>query len=720
MNTPGTLPTAPFEHPALDYTFLRQEGIRQLERMAGGRWTDFNTHDPGITILEQLCYALTDLAHRIEFPLPDLLAAPGENAYASLYGPAEILTAHPVTLEDLRKLVIDVEGVKNAWVEKVTDQPAPLYYHAGRNTLSLQPDTLALETPPAVGDPAPAAVPAPQEVPLGVEPLHLQGLYRVLFELSDSLYLDGNEAARAAVKPAVIRRLHQNRAVGEDFVEVVRLQPEEIAVHARIEIEAVEDATALLVEIYRQIADYISPPVRFYSLRQLLAAGKGVDELYEGPRLEHGFIDSDELRQAQRRSALRTSDLIQAIMAVPGVRAVRTISLAKGENQEAWLLTLDPARAPRFNPDLSTIRLERKGLAVTVPRGRARDLFAQGLRHTAAAHKRAQEESDLQPPPGRPRNVGTYYSIQHHLPAAYGVGALGLPESAPPQRKAQARQLKAYLLFFDQLLANYFAQLAHARDLFSFAGVTAQTYFSQPITDPELGLDEIRRSPLPVHAERLQQITEQPEPQAGVTAAESGYRRRSRWLNHLLARFAEQFTDYSLLLSGVTPADGASALEKLVQDQQAFLQEYVQLSSARGTAFNYLEPWSNANRSGLEQRVQRKLGLVATAGETFVLVEHILLRPLEGDAGQGVPFLENPRQPDPFSLQVSFVFPTGSGRLADAGFREFVERTVREETPTHLTPYVHWLDEEAMPAFERAYQAWLEQLRSYWTDRLDL
>ena len=64
MPTPLTLTTAPLEHPAMDYAFLRQEGIRHLERLAGPLWTDFNAHDPGITILEQLCYALTDLAYR--------------------------------------------------------------------------------------------------------------------------------------------------------------------------------------------------------------------------------------------------------------------------------------------------------------------------------------------------------------------------------------------------------------------------------------------------------------------------------------------------------------------------------------------------------------------------------------------------------------------------------------------------------------------------------
>ncbi len=64
MPRPLTLSNAPPDHPALDFDFLRQEGIEHIQRLAGHRWTDYNHHEPGITILEQLCYALTDLAYR--------------------------------------------------------------------------------------------------------------------------------------------------------------------------------------------------------------------------------------------------------------------------------------------------------------------------------------------------------------------------------------------------------------------------------------------------------------------------------------------------------------------------------------------------------------------------------------------------------------------------------------------------------------------------------
>jgi hypothetical protein len=99
--------------PAKKYDFLRRKGIKHLQQMAAGDllWTDFNTHDPGITILEQLCYAITDIAYRIDYPLPDLLAAE-EDIGDTLFSPAEIMTTHLVTLDDLRKLALDDKGVK--------------------------------------------------------------------------------------------------------------------------------------------------------------------------------------------------------------------------------------------------------------------------------------------------------------------------------------------------------------------------------------------------------------------------------------------------------------------------------------------------------------------------------------------------------------------------------------------------------------------------------
>ena len=44
-----------------DYEQLRRLGLNYIEQFSREIWTDYNIHDPGITILEALMYAITDL-----------------------------------------------------------------------------------------------------------------------------------------------------------------------------------------------------------------------------------------------------------------------------------------------------------------------------------------------------------------------------------------------------------------------------------------------------------------------------------------------------------------------------------------------------------------------------------------------------------------------------------------------------------------------------------
>ncbi len=658
----------------MDYTSLRQQGIRHLERMAGGQWTDFNAHDPGITILEQLCYALTDLGYRIAHEIPDLLADGGRDPYESLYQAPEILTCHPVTLLDLRKLVLDVDGVRNAWIEADEERAVPLYYHPGRAEIGSE-------------DESPAS-----------EPVTLEGLYRVLIETSDLAGTDSD-----AVRTKVARRLHAYRPLCEDFTEIRVLEPQAVQVRAEVEIGPVDDAGRVLLEILEGLADHVSPPIAFASPDQMLAAGTAVDHIFDGPRLTRGFLDPEALGRAERRTEINTADLIHVIMGVPGVRAIRRISVSAGGPAEAWSLKLDPAKAPKLDLRGSEIGLEKGGLTAGV------DLESVLADYRERQRKRSEAPAGgpdaLAPPAGRDRNVGKYHPVQHQFPALYGIGEMGLPDSAAPGRKAKAKQLEAYLTFFDQLLANYSAQLAHAGELFSFDGDSRETYFAQALEDPE----EIRVHDAEAHRARLEEITE------SSNGARPSLERKNRFLSHLLARFAEDFTDYSLVLSGAMPAGGETRAEKLARDKQAFLQRYPRISSARGTAVDYLEPGSV---SGLEERLRLELGLVAELGEDLVLVEHILLRPMAGDERQEVPLLAAASCRDPYSLQLSFVLPQEPERFANPGFKHFIERTIREETPAHLTPYVHWLGPDDWTAFQSAYQEWLERRRQYGSEKL--
>lgn len=710
MDSTFKIATGPLEHPAMDYAFLRQEGIKYLEKVAqaGMAWTDFNAHDPGITILEQLCYAITDLGYRIAFELPDLLANNDGDPYESLYDPAQILTSHPVTLADLRKLALDVEGVKNVWIERA--EGSELHYLAEEKSLSLQDDSHESE------------------------PVVLKGLYRVSIEKSELTDLDGTVVTRE-----VVRRLHANRNLCEDFGKIEMVDPQLIRVRANIEVGPVDDAEDVLLRIYEKISDYISPSVHFATFDQMLERGKSIDEIFAGPRLEHGFLDAEALQRLERRTAINTSDLIHEIMDVEGVRAVNEIRIAPGtssseeasaeETSEAkgqvWSLEVSPDLAPRLNTAESVIALEREQRTIAVTRLSDLDFRSRRGPESAAFRRPVSGWRQVVPPIGRDRRTGNYDSIQHQFPACYGIGAGGLEASAPAQRKAQAKQLKAYLMLFDQLLANCFAQLAHLRDLFSFFGDGARTYFANLIEEPALELEDIHNQDKAARQTRLQRMTDDPHTNAQEPSLPD-FGRRNRFLNHLLARFAEEAADYSLVLYGALARQGISVPEKLAKERQALLQNYPRVSSARGIAFNYLTPQGAGKVSGLEKRIRLRLGLAQN--ETFYLVEHILLRPIKEDGEQLLPFLTSVQTKDPFSLRLSFVFPEDwPHRFALPGdasekrrFMRFVEQIVYEETPAHLSPTVCWLDDSAMDAFKAAYEDWLNRRREYWAARFGI
>jgi hypothetical protein len=536
----------------------------------------------------------------------------------------------------------------------------------------------------------------------------------------------------------VRQRLHSCRSLGEDFVTPIILRQQPVRVIAEIEVGMIEDAEPLLAQIYHTLANFLSPRIRFYSLDEMLERGKRIDEIMDGPVLQHGFIDTAELEGFQRKTGLRTSDFIQQMMRITGVEAVNTIQLAAGERVEDWYLNLQQTGSQDSTPVLdiatSPITLVRNGAAVRVDASRLRRIFHK-LQQFDQPVPLPETQRDIRLRAGRNRDIGRYYSIQHQFPAVYGIGEMGLPASAPPQRQAQAKQLKAYLLFFDQVLANYFAQLAHANELFSFQAPDPRTYFAQPIDDERLGLDDIWVR----DAARAANVQAHPADPAsepdGSDQPESG--RKHRFLDHLLARFAEDFPDPT----GQVFAQ--SEPEDLIAAKSAFLRDYRELGAARGRAFDHTRPaGGSVPLSGLEQRISHKLGLLAyqqrkqldpqnTDVRGFYMVEGILLRPQQADLDQwaqetdlvgwqsavllALPPAETEFQGrDPFSARLCFVFPDVDGM--DHVLRSSIERMLREETPAHLALHVQWLSPEHMRLFEAAYTDWLDSLTAS-TDR---
>ena len=86
-----------------DYAALRLEAIELSQKLSGKIWTDYNVHDPGVTILEQMVFTLTELGYKTCFDVEDYLASfDGSIDYESqaMYAASLVTQEFPVTLEE--------------------------------------------------------------------------------------------------------------------------------------------------------------------------------------------------------------------------------------------------------------------------------------------------------------------------------------------------------------------------------------------------------------------------------------------------------------------------------------------------------------------------------------------------------------------------------------------------------------------------------------------
>ncbi|MCF7829375.1 MAG: DUF1508 domain-containing protein [Candidatus Marinimicrobia bacterium] len=710
-----------------DYAALRAEGLEHIEKLGNKLWTDYNIHDPGITTLEMLCYAITDLSYRTDYPVEDLLAesgGTGTEEFSTFFTAREIFPCNPVTVNDYRKVLIDVPGVKNAWLEISETGEQDIYRDCEKDTLVYEPnkDTepvelrglynvrLEFEEDPHLGNlnntcirhvvesddeeaDIGVVLPGWEEffvcygVPTEIQVTELNsiplsqkyaGEITVEFSSGNSLQLDFTVITEGMKTPEhrqqildalegedgllklylqrvtraleiaseVHTRLHARRNLCEDFYEFHGIDIEEIGVCADIEVAPDADIEKVLAEIYYHIGHFLAPPVRFYTIEEMLERGKTTDEIFEGPRLDHGFIDDEELAASEFRKTIHASDLIQIIMDIEGVLAVRKILLTNFygceplTDGEEWCLDIGEGRATRLSIPLSDIDFY-KGV---IPYTAETDEMENHLRELQALdrHPRlGKDEYDLPIPNGESRDVEHYYSIQNDYPLTYGIGPERLPRSSTDLRKAQAKQLKGYLMFFEKILADYLSQLAHLSDLFSINPEVKRTYFTQPLhgvpgeLEPEvpdvaaLYLDFVQSLDLENHPEiDLDDFsTYQPQWSQYLDEVKDDYPairlqrddlveddatyldRRNRLLDHLMARFAEQFTDYVTLMFVM---DHKKAPGELISDKIDFIRDYPEISHNRGKAFNYKSQenfWHSTNVSGLQRRVARLLGM---------------------------------------------------------------------------------------------------------------
>ncbi|MDD5037648.1 MAG: hypothetical protein PHE55_23205, partial [Methylococcaceae bacterium] len=459
--------------PNEDYRHLLKIGIGLCQELAGDSWTDYNEHDPGVTILEQLCFALTDLAYRTHYEFEDILAErmPGGDAPLAdtFFRGDVILTGNPSTINDYRNLIYDqVDHVENVWLKKVEDHP-----------------------------------------------LGLRGLYSVLIEPQDLGTDDCPVEMTDRLRSDVERLMQNRRNLAEDIDSVKILKPCKITVEGAIVIGGDANPTQVLANVLIAIQEGLVPDPELKSVDEYLKDNVPAEEVFEGPRLDYGAVDERSLKDLPAEISI--GKIRNSILGVAGVVRVKNLKIREA-NTATGKLKLEADTAPSLNPSIFKplppgenykLRLETEGGSpCAIDRKRLWKALKARINErrdrTAYDYLKLEHSDYFKLSKGRKRNIENYYSIQHHFPMTYGIGRFGVPEDFGSwqdaitgdsscvrrnRRLAQSRQLKAYLLFFEQWLANYLAQLSHASDLFSLNELDS-SYFSLPLAHhPELESD---------------------------------------------------------------------------------------------------------------------------------------------------------------------------------------------------------------------------------------
>lgn len=507
----------------LDFIALRNEGLRHIGALSGKLWTDHNIHDPGITTLEVLAYAILDLGYRTSRPIENLLATDAKGQDDNFFSPHQILTNNPLTITDYRKLLIALPEVRNAWVS-VSDA-SKVQVQIGNDKDNTR-----------------------------VEALTINGLYKILIEPNFD-YVKSEPTTKPSegfqTLPTVIPKISQidlikkinkllnaHRNLCEDFepfyeknnqnnenpsAKSTILQAEPLVVKGTVLLQTQADAARVYAEIHRVIAEFIAPSPRFYTLQELLDKGKTIEEIYEGrpsmslhfPTLQSileenrtanaenadistlllsktsfsdlnvGFVDTDELEKIEPRKEIHISDLYNLVSQIEGVQSVQILQLEKvfsTQNQSSnatknWCYDIPEGSVPVLQDLVLTLKQ-----GVTSAVRTTNDL--SNFEKKGGNQSKGVFQAEPVPYAAPLEDLGEYYSIQRDFPRVYRIGEGGLSAQATDKEVAQTRQFKGYLLFFERILTDYLAQLTHIRDIFSIlpdsqkSETQRHTYFS--------------------------------------------------------------------------------------------------------------------------------------------------------------------------------------------------------------------------------------------------
>ncbi len=592
LQDPVTIKSEHVLKKSQDYQTLFDEAIRLCQELSGNIWTDYNKHDPGVTLLTQLCYALSEVGYRTDIDMERLLYFAKNtteertevNRHNAFFQPSEIYPTGAITQDDYRILIIDkIEGVADAWVQPVKN-----------------------------------------------DRYGFKGLYQVVLKLRQEF---DDEENRKVVIRKVEELLSANRNLCEDFEKIKVLVSEPISFKAKLEIKTESVEEEVLATIFQRIQDYFSPPTHYYEQETLEQTGLENHEVFQGPSFDMGFLQASKLTEYGRLFYI--SKMAELISTVPGVWNLSGFEVYIGGTQVFTdKFNLAEGHYPLL--DVKSFRDGEPSFEMELTKGEISTAFnTTAVDYYLDSQKRRGDKSyDLSKKDRSKKLERTeesqlrhFESIQSTYPALYGVGDYGrrsvimdLNTKKDAVTDGNVKQLQGFLYFFDQFLTNHLEQLASIRELFSIEPKEKlQSYYSTLLygLDPDAefsqgnkpgvlkekandlyGYYSLLKSDVRNEIERIREERDPVNDRLG------------RALTHLLARFGESFLadEYNNL------DQFFNSPEQSINSKKQLLSQITTLGRKRACGFDYLKPSFESEEENLPI-FKKKLGLLLNLPE---------------------------------------------------------------------------------------------------------
>lgn len=398
------------------YTILQRKTLAELQRLSGKVWTDFNPHDPGMTVADAVNYALTETDYRLGFDLEDYLTDTDGTWSLDKYGffPAsDIYPSAPVTSDDYRRIILArFPMVQNVDVTTYSDSCS----------------------------------------------------YDFLLRLSP-FFTD-----EAGIVNRVRRFLNTHRNLCENIGKVAVCHPEKLTLEAELEIFPGFNVTEMLVQIYWTAMQYLFGSVELESSPSANPSQESNPcSWYEGP-----VKDVRAVIPIQKNTG---RELYWRLNGLDGIKGIKTCWFKDTEGRavtdfkDGYMLPI---------PDsLSDIVVKVRGKRVYADVDEFKErLKAKYFLRSTLRMRHFMQEQDMQNMhdatitqevrrKARFRNVYQHYPVTGELPACYCRSENDFSVGTPVGVKADGLNFNAYLHLFDLLMERGLGELAGLKSLLS-------------------------------------------------------------------------------------------------------------------------------------------------------------------------------------------------------------------------------------------------------------